>query len=170
MEWTKQQIIFLMFDDWMVEKWKWILSIVHFQLFEQCQHRTYYFWFPLDRIHPSRLHVWLKRHLRLKTACVFYSLPLKKHFPSLCLPAGVHGGCQVSRAVHLLGVGVCPGLSGSAPLPGARGDPDRWKRSAPRILCARRCTSQNITLSLPGFDPRVCLVAPMQVKSCISSY
>lgn len=70
---------------------------------------------------------------------------------SVCALTGFHGGCQVSRAVHLLSLGVRPSLSGSAPLPGVRGDPDRWKRSAPFILGANCCASQNVILATsPG--------------------
>lgn len=90
---------------------------------------------------------------------------------ALCLLAGIHGGRQVSRAIHLLSLGVCPGLSGSAPLPGARGDPDRWKRSAPSILNANCCASQNVILTTSlGLNPKVHLLGPMQVKYSISSY
>lgn len=72
-------------------------------------------------------------------------LPLRNTSRSVFVPpAGIHGGCEVSRAVHLLGLGVCPGLSGSASLPGAGGDPDRWKRSAPLVLCADCCAGLNI--------------------------
>lgn len=87
-----------------------------------------------------------KQHLSLKTR-------LHLSFSALCLHAGIHGGCQVSRAVYLLCLGVCPGLSGSAPLPGARGDPDRWKRSAPSTLCANCCASQNVILTNPSWTP-----------------
>lgn len=57
-------------------------------------------------------------------------LAVKTSLSRLC--TDVHGGGEVSRAVHLLGVGVRPGLSGSAPLPGTRGDPDRRERSCTR--------------------------------------
>lgn len=81
----------------------------------------------------------------------------------LCvLLTGFHGGCQVSRAVHLLGVGVGPSLPGSASLPGVGGDPGRRKRSAP--LCSRcqvlrqpKCQSRPPPLSW-GQKPKVQVV------------
>lgn len=61
---------------------------------------------------------------------------------SFCPRTDVHGGREVSRAVHLLGAGVCPGLSGSASLPGTGGDPDRRERSARAVLAAKYYSSQ----------------------------
>lgn len=59
----------------------------------------------------------------------------------------VHGGGEVSWAVHLLGAGVRPGLSGSAPLPGTRGDPDRRQRSCTcqTVLTANICHIGRLT-------------------------
>lgn len=64
---------------------------------------------------------------------------------SLCPHTDVHGGREVSRAVHLLRVGVSPGLSGSAPVPGTGGDPDRRERSAPVVLGANCYSSQKMS-------------------------
>lgn len=47
----------------------------------------------------------------------------------LIISPGFHGGCQVSRAIHLLSFGVRPVLLGSESLPGTGGDPGRKQRS-----------------------------------------
>lgn len=96
------------------------------------------------------------------------SLIFNVTFHSFLRPTGVHGGCQVSRALHLLRSGVCPGLSGSAPVPGARGDPDRWKRSAPTSLSQLLLCHTQIP---PSVQPHSsCDQGPSQVKSFIRCF